>query len=136
MCYFMHIVIDHNIPDSIIEKYINMDIYVRDITRSVGHRYSEKYYYDITNHCSCDFVSSDSKRNQAAVIKELFQVLHLDTNITFCIILDNNKYYNLQLELQDIISSLPNKELDFNTFMDLYPDQLEKDKVYLIGVGN
>jgi len=133
MCYFMHIVIDHKIPDSIIEKYINMDIYIRDITKGVEHKHPEKYYYDITNQCSCDFVSSDPKRNQAKEIKELFQALNLYTNITFCTVLDNNKYNNLQLELQDVISSLPKEELDFNTFMDLYPNQLEKDKVYLIG---
>lgn len=132
MCCFMHIVIDRSIPDSIIGKFIDMNIYIRDITQGVEHKHPEKYYIDITNQCSCDFVSSDPKRNQAKEIKELFQALHLCTDITFCIILDNNKYTNLQLEISDIISSLPNEELDFNTFMDLYPDQLEKDRAYLI----
>ena len=132
MCYFMHIVTNQTIQDSIIENYMDMDIYIRDITRSVENRYSEKYYYGITNQCSCDLISSDSTKNQAAVMKEFFQGLHLNLPITFCIILDNNKYNNLQSEIQNIISSLPHVKIDFETFMDLYPDQLKIDEVYLI----
>ncbi|WP_208914054.1 hypothetical protein [Paenibacillus uliginis] len=128
----MHVVIDHKIPDSLIAKHIDMDIYIRDLTKNMENKQSKKFYYDITNLCSCDFVTSDPKRNQSKEIKELFQLLNIDTDIAFCIILDNNKYNNLQLELQDVISSLPSEELDFITFMDLYPSQLDKDKVYLI----
>jgi hypothetical protein len=108
-----------------------MDIYIRNLTKNMEYKQS-KFYYDITNQCSCDLVTSDPKRNQAKEIKELFQLLNIDTGIAFCIILDNNKYNNLQLELQDVISSLSGEELDFITFMDLYPSQLDKDKVYLI----
>lgn len=50
MCYFMHIVVDRNISDSIIGKFIDMNIYIRDITKGVEHKHPEKYYYDITTN--------------------------------------------------------------------------------------
>lgn len=72
MCYFMHIVIDHKIPESEIEKYSTMDIDIKNITMNVENMLSEKFYYDITNQCSCDFITSDPKRNQANVLKKLY----------------------------------------------------------------
>ncbi|CCJ34769.1 hypothetical protein [Caloramator australicus] len=131
MCYFMFARTKNRLPEDVLRQNEVDNLYVTDITGEV--EIDDGFLYHISNgHCACDIVISSFSRidNVKNVLKNIgkdFKFIVVNSDEEDVEVLLGNKQ-----DFDEFLNSFPKKEITLNELLEIYPNFLEFDTLYIV----
>ncbi|SEF73649.1 hypothetical protein SAMN05660865_00876 [Caloramator fervidus] len=131
MCYFIFARTKNKLPDEVLRQNEVDNLYVTDITEKV--EIDDGFLYHISNgHCACDIVISsfsriDNVKNILQNIEKDFKFIVVNSDEEDVEVLLGNKQ-----DFDEFLNSFPKKEIPLNELLEIYPNFLEFDTLYIV----
>jgi hypothetical protein len=131
MCYFMFARTKNRLPEDVLRQNEVDNLYVTDITGEV--EIDDGFLYHISNgHCACDIVISsfsriDNVKNVLQNIEKDFKFIVVNSDEEDVEVLLGNKQ-----DFDEFLNSFPKKETTLNELLEIYPNFLEFDTLYIV----
>jgi len=131
MCYFMFARTKNRLPEDVLRQNEVDNLYVTDITGEV--EIDDGFLYHISNgHCACDIVISsfsriDNVKNVLQNIEKDFKFIVVNSDEEDVEVLLGNKQ-----DFDEFLNSFPKKEIILDELLEIYPNFLEFDTLYIV----
>ncbi|MDO6354859.1 hypothetical protein Q3V94_07165 [Caloramator sp. CAR-1] len=131
MCYFMFARTKNRLPEDVLRQNEVDNLYVTDITGEV--EIDDGFLYHISNgHCACDIVISsfsriDNVKNVLQNIEKDFKFIVINSDDEDVEVILGNKQ-----DFDEFLNSFPKKEIILDELLEIYPNFLEFDTLYIV----